>query len=94
MEPSAMKVEELYLGPKFDCEAKVQDFTYQHRFGRWREQYGDRCQCKARYIVNGKKLCKRHAGVAALDHLLGVTLRAKNAELAKINSSRSRLRPR
>ena len=48
------------------CDAPIKDAP-----AGWRQRrgYGNTCQRHAAYVVNGKKLCRLHAGNEVLDQL-------------------------
>lgn len=56
------------------CEAVARTDIQNDRSRHWRQQrYKDRnpmlCRYNARYVVDGKKMCARHAGMAILEHI-------------------------
>lgn len=53
----------------------------QWRVNRFTDRDPTLCRHKARYTVNGQRACKRHASLAALDHLLGVNKRISLEDL-------------
>lgn len=68
------------LRPELDieihwCEAVLQPMASRYKSAGWLEDHkpftARQCRCYASIEIDGKKLCRKHAGMVALNLLLG-----------------------
>lgn len=77
------RARELYPQPKrsppIQCEVSVDelDGEFSHFYSKYRKERAakrgftpDQCSKQAKYVIDGKKLCSLHAGIAAIKILI------------------------